>query len=379
MKKAFVIFAVTGIFMLISCSSEKKETSRAVNPGESPDEYVQIITNSSEGLWEEDKQARLEEELIIGEEYGKEDKMFHYIRGLTFDSDDNIYVNDSYDLAIKIYDDQGNFIKSFGREGGGPGEFQTIDDIHWSGFDKLLYVADRRNNRIAQFSTEGTFLKAFKTSKFKARVEKISSLDNGNFVLTARRYGGNFADFRILVVDHSFNDVVAEFNENFPIHSLGMEMTPGFSDVGVISGTELYYTSPSAYEIVLFDTNLTKNKIIKKSHPRMFAPQYVHGFYSDFNALENLAKVDEKYIVGVTYTQIKDIPLFQQKLDLVNFVDKERRSGYQLDIFNDDFQFLKSVAIPPERRLAGIDSKGRLYFIENEPFPRLIRCSLIFD
>jgi hypothetical protein len=379
MKKILAIFGVICILMFVSCASEKGETSHTANRKENPDENVEIIENSSKGLWEEDKQLEIEEELIIGKEYGEDEEMFRYIRGLTFDADDNIYVNDSHDLVIKIYDRQGKFVKAIGREGGGPGEFQTIDDIHWCGFDNHLYVADRRNNRIAKFSADGTFVTAFNTSKFKARVEKISSFDNGNFVLTAMRYGGNFSDFRIMVVDPSFDDVIAEFKENFPIHCLGIEMTPGFSDVGIISGSDLYYTSPSAYEIVLYDKDLTKKKIIKKSHPRMFPPQYVNGFYSDFNTIENLAKVDGKYIVGVSYTQAKEIPLFQQKLDLVNFVEKELRSGYQLDIFNSDFQFLKSVAIPSKKRLAGIDSKGRLYFIENDPFPRIVRCKLAFE
>ena len=190
------------------------------------------------------------------------------------------------------------------------------------------------------------------------------------------RFGGNFADYRIIVVDHSFENIIAEYGEDFPIHSVGMDYFPNFADVGIISGTQLYCTSPSAYKIVLLDKNLKKRKIIKKSHPKMFAPQYVDGFYSDFNGIENVVAVNGNYIVGVSYTNAKEIPLFQQKMELVNFVDNEKKTRYQLDIFDGDFQFLKSVEIPPERRLAGIDSKGRLYFIENDPFPRLIRCVL---
>ena len=195
-------------------------------------------------------------------------------------------------------------------------------------------------------------------------------------MLAGMRFGGDFADYRIIVVDHSSENVIAEYGEDFPIHSVGMEYFPNFSDVGIISGTRLYYSSPSEYKIVLFDKNLAKNKIIKKTHPKMFVPQYVNGFYSDFNGVENMVKVNGNYIVGVSYTNTKEIPLFQQKLELVNFVDNEKKSSYQLDIFDDDFQFLTSMKIPPERRLAGADSKGRLYFIENEPFPRLIRCRL---
>ena len=108
----------------------------------------------------------------------------------------------------------------------------------------------------------------------------------------------------------------------------------------------------------------------------MFVPQYVRGFYTDFNGIENLASLNGKYIVGISYTDSKDIPLFQQKMELVNFFENEKESRYQIDVFDGDFRFLSSLEIPPERRLAGIDGKGRLYFIENEPFPRIIRSRI---
>jgi hypothetical protein len=195
-------------------------------------------------------------------------------------------------------------------------------------------------------------------------------------MLTGMRFGGNFADYRIIIVDHSFDNVLAEYGEDFPIHQIGMDYFPNFSDVGIISGTQLYYTSPSEYKIVLFDNNLAKSKIIKKTHPKMYVPQYVNGFYSDFNGIENIGMVNGNYIVGVSYSNAAEIPLFKQKMEFANFVDNENESSYQLDIFDGDFQFLTSVEIPPGRRLADIDSKGRLYFIENDPFPRLIRCTI---
>jgi hypothetical protein len=319
----------------------------------------------------------LEEELIIGKEYD-EKEMFGYIRGIAFDGEGNVFVADSYELTVKVFDGKGEFVKSFGREGNGPGEFSTLDDIHWCRFDNTLYIPDRRNNRINKFTAGGKFLDAQKTNKFKIRVKGIHSFADGKFVLTGMRFGGNFADHRIMVVDHAFEEVLAEYGEDFPIHGIGMEYHPSFSDVGIISETQLYYTSPSEYKIVLFDKNLARDKIIKKSHPKMFAPQYVSGLYVDFNAIENMGKLGDYYIAGISHTLDEDIPLFQQKMELANYLDKEMKLGYQLDIFDGEFQFLASIEIPSERRLGGIDSQGRIYFIENEPFPRLIRCRLIF-
>jgi len=305
MKKVLSVFGVIVIVMFVSCSSEKGDETRTITPEKSSEENVETISNTSEGLWDEDKTIKVEEELIIGKEYGEEAEMFRYIRGITFDAEDNFYVNDSYELVVKIYDDRGKFIKSFGREGGGPGEFETIGDIHWCRLDNFLYIPDRRNNRINQFSRDGKFVKAFKTTKFKIRVQRIDSFEDGKFMLAGMRFGGDFADYRIIVVDHSLENVIVEFKEDFPIHSVGMEYFPNFSDVGIISGSQLYYTSPSAYKIVLFDENLTKRKIIKKTHPKMFAPQYVNGFYSDFNGIENMAIVNGNYVVGVSYSNVK--------------------------------------------------------------------------
>jgi hypothetical protein len=376
MKPSLFFSGIIIVLMLISCSSEKENLFPSATPNTSSEENVEIISHTSEGLWGEDKQISLEEELIIGKEYGSDEEMFGYIRIIAFDSEDNIYVVDSYELTIKVFDKQGKFINSFGGEGSGPGEFITTDDIHWCRFDNNLYIPDRRNNRINQFSPDGKFLKAIKTTKFKIRVMGIASFADGKFMLTGMRFGGNFADYRIIIVDHSFDNVLAEFREDFPIHQIGMEYFPNFSDVGIVSGTQLYYTSPAEYKIVLFDHNLTKSRIIKKTHPKMFVPQYVKGFFSDFNGIENMGMVNGNYIVGVSYSNATEIPLFKQKMELFNFVDNENESSYQLDIFDSDFQFLTSVKIPPERRLADIDSKGKLYFIENDPFPRIIRCVL---
>ena len=380
MKPILILLGVIVILMFTSCSSDEKEgLFPAVSSDKSSEENVEIISNTKEGLWGKDKKISLEEDLIIGKEYGTEKEMFGYIRILTFDDEDHIFIADSYELAIRVFDEQGNFVNSFGREGNGPGEFVTLDDIHWCRFDNTLYIPDRRNNRINKFSTDGKFVEALKTTKFKIRVMGIASFADGKFMLTGMRFGGDFADYRILVVDHTFENVIAEYGEDFPIHKTGMDYFPNFSDVGIVSGTQLYYTSPSEYKIVLFDGNLHKSKIIKKSHPKMFVPQYVKGFYSDFNGIENMGMVNGYHIVGVSYSDTTDIPLFEQKMDFFNFVDNENEMRYQLDIFDGDFRFLTSVDIPPERRLGGIDSKGRLYFIENEPFPRLIRCLLDMD
>ncbi len=338
----------------------------------------QTVSNSQKGLWQDKKRIEIEDELVLGKEFGDETEMFSYIRDLAIDHQDNLYVADSMDLCIKVFTSDGKFIRAFGREGQGPGEFQTIDAICWSQKDNCIYITDRRNHRISWFGSDGEFCGSIKTEIFNADIEGLSCLENGCFVLTARIIGDRKSKCKIIVTSHNFENVFAEIEDEFPIFSVGATISPKFSDVGILQGERIYYTSPSEYKITVLNSDFEKQTTIGKSLPRMFPPHYVRGFYVDFNAIESLLLWEDKLIVGVQSTQVKAIPKFKEKRELIEFVYEddlttwELKTAYQLDFFNKGFQFLGYVEVPEKRSLAGCDSSGRVYFFENEPFPRVI-------
>jgi len=344
-----------------------------------------IVSNNKKGIWNDTKRIVIEEELIIGQEYGAEAEMFSYIRDMALDQQDNLYVVDSMEVCVKIFDSKGKFVRVFGREGQGPGEFQTIDDICWSQEDHFLYIADRRNHRISWFAGDGEFCGSINTGKFHADITSINCLENGRFVLTARITGDRSGKHKIIVTTHDFEDVVADIEEEFPVYSVGAEISPNFSDVGILFGEQIYYTSPSDYSITILSPEYEKSKIVSKSAPRMFPPHYVKGFFVDFNTIESLFPWEGHFIVGVQSTLVKDIPRFKEKRELIEFVympdlkEWKLKTAYQLDFYNHEFQFLGHVEIPNKRRLAGKDSQERIYFIENEPFPRIIRSQILMD
>ena len=344
-----------------------------------------VVTNAEKGLWDGVQSIMSEEDLTIGLEVGEESEMFGYIRTLTLDAKDNIYVADSYELNISVYNSEGKFLREFGREGQGPGELQTIDGMCWCPKDNNLYVVDRRNHRITRFSSEGEYLGEIKDNHFNASIEDICCLKDGRFVLTVRTLGDQGTGYKIIVTDFSLQKVMTEMAVEFPSHTVGIKWAPRFSDVGVVSGEKIYYTSPSDYEIVILDPSLNKILTVKKSHPRMFIPQYVQGFYADFNTIESLLELKDMCVVGVQSTPVKKIPHFKTKQEFIEFThtpdlrswDLDRLS--QLDFFNQDLEFLGKLEIPKQRHLAGKDSKNRLYFYEQEPYPRVVRCNIVLQ
>jgi hypothetical protein len=80
----------------------------------------------------------------------------------------DIFVSDGhapnkYNTArIVKFSKDGRFIKSWGRLGSAPGEFDEPHDIYIGGSRGWVYVADRKNNRIQIFDQEGNFIAAWK-------------------------------------------------------------------------------------------------------------------------------------------------------------------------------------------------------------------------
>lgn len=68
-----------------------------------------------------------------------------------------LYVLDSGNHRVQVFDQDGLFVRSWGSQGAGPGQFQEPWGIA-VGSDGSVYVADTWNHRIQKFTTEGEFI-----------------------------------------------------------------------------------------------------------------------------------------------------------------------------------------------------------------------------
>ena len=53
--------------------------------------------------------------------------------------------------------------------------------------------------------------------------------------------------------------------------------------------------------------------------------------------------------------------------------------SHSLDFFNIDGKFLCSYKLPDSTGLLFIDSENKFYFVSTDPFPKVIRSSVIID
>ena len=83
---------------------------------------VKVVKNPSQSLYGE-FEFELEEDLTIGGDPNKEEYYFPKGARLSVDDDGNFYVCDGGNRRIQMYDKEGVFVRTIGRQGQGPGEY----------------------------------------------------------------------------------------------------------------------------------------------------------------------------------------------------------------------------------------------------------------
>lgn len=98
-----------------------------------------------------------EEELSIGQDTGQEEYLFARVNGMGVDDNGHIYVIDGRDALIRVFDGNGGFLRTIGRKGQGPGEFEMPVHVQVTE-DGELFVGDYAM-RAFFFSLDGRFIR----------------------------------------------------------------------------------------------------------------------------------------------------------------------------------------------------------------------------
>lgn len=120
-------------------------------------------------------------------------------QGIAIDSDNNIYVTDTLNNRVEIFDADGNFISEFGKHGDGPGYFARPKGIAVDS-DGHVWVADEMEDRLQVFNREGELLTYIGMGhgelpgQFKSLIGV--AIDKNNHVYTTEQEPGRLQVFR---------------------------------------------------------------------------------------------------------------------------------------------------------------------------------------
>lgn len=262
LKAIFTLGILLPVFsaLIISCSQQNTKWRGTIEEVDG----VTIVKNPKEPIYDEDVFV-LEEELSIGEAEGREEYMFSRIRSVAVDDEERIYILDTTEAHVKVFDQKGKYIRTIGRDGQGPGEFQSPLVLSITSQNEL--VVEDFTNRLSFFSLEGEFKRNLLTAKTGALGIDMDS--EGNIIATVIVREKENPRYEIKKFDSELNY----------LHSLGSSPLPsvtrnGFNPFMPSIRSDINYNDqivtgyPEKYEIEIFDKsgNMIR-KIIKDYDP----------------------------------------------------------------------------------------------------------------
>lgn len=160
------------LILFIACGEQEAKWKGTIEEVDG----VTIVKNPIEPMYGEDVFV-LEEELTIGEADGPKEYMFSSLRYLTVDDRGYIYALDYKEKHVKVYDDNGKYLATMGKEGQGPGDIRGPHGVCITPQNEVM-VPDSWNNRLTFFSQEGQFIRSITTTPFELLETKIDSKGN---------------------------------------------------------------------------------------------------------------------------------------------------------------------------------------------------------
>lgn len=375
MRKTLFIFFL-GIFLaavLISFGCSKKPESAAsveVIDG------VEYVHNTGTPLYPE-KSVAFEEELSIG---GEAYEMLSQPTSVIVDKNGRIFIADSQDQAIKIFEPNGEFIRSIGRKGEGPGEFSFLGYLTFLPDEKLL-VMDSMAMRLSLFDSEGDFLTSY---HWTHRPGRLLYAANEVCVMTEYVFGEGddaLADRELFVKKYDFegNEILSfgEFRtEEMKVHSearaggggvmfgISVPHSPHSLFAADQASERLYHCVNDEYMIEAFDEN---GKIIRRFdrpyEPLPFTSEDAEEFRSRY--AERGSESMQKMVRGMAMPSVKTISSQMLVDDEGNIWvetyekrEQEDKDFTAYDIFNPDGYYEAKVWVDLKPRLF---ANGKMY------------------
>ena len=176
-KQRRSVLSILGVFFIclaFSCKQQNLEWKGTF----AEENGVTIVMNPKEPINSEEVFS-IEEDLSIGVAEGPEEYMFSQVHSVAVDEQERIYVYDSKELHIKIFDVDGVYIRTVGNKGQGPGELGFVRNVSITNQNKIM-VSDSRNRRVTFYSLEGEYLSNIPTT-FRSFLEAKTDI-NGNLI-----------------------------------------------------------------------------------------------------------------------------------------------------------------------------------------------------
>ena len=368
MRKGRVGFVVLGsLFIIVSALAGQYKVKT--------ENGVTIVTNGKKP----DPPKGAPTKLILEEIYAvgggdAPDMSFVEISTLAVLKDGTVYVLDTKDSRVKVFDAKGKFLRAFGKAGQGPGEMNQPVGILITPENEVL-VEDALNQRLAVFGLDGTFSRHISTAKALG----LSGIKmDGRGLIVARSMGLGEAgkmSMDVKTYDKDFNPKVKLASFEFPV-SPQAKINP-FSTMNLLYALDgqggLYFGSQPSYEIKVLSLEGKPLKTIGREYDPV--PITKEDKDEMLGLIPNVSGVNVRAMIQFPehFPPFGNFVLADEGRLLVRTYEKGRaKKEYYWDVFDAEGRYIAKVPIVHEIRLW---QDGKAYFfVENDDGYKTLRC-----
>ena len=335
---------------------------------------VKIIQNKKKPQPPRDTPSKVSFELecVIGES-DDPDKSFSEVYSFVVDHNGIIYALDFKDRKIKVFDDAGQFVRSFGEHGQGPGELDMPATIHLTPANELI-VEDATARKLVYFTPEGTYIKNISFADRMALVNILMG-PKGNFIGREMKLEGQKMFFEIKKLDPELKSLfpLDKIEFAFPVPGSGTKIN--FMDLLAIyqfdSSGNIYYSRNIDYEIKVYTTDGEQVKSIQKDYePQKITEEDIEEI---LESIPNIGfNVREMFEFPKTFSPFQSFTLDEEGRIFVRTWEKgKNKDEYIYDVFDPEGLY---IARFPSKMDFRIWKKGKAYsYEENEQGLNIIK------
>lgn len=131
------------------------------------------------------ERIELVEDLVLGMDGNDPNQAFYGARAVDLDVDGNLWVLDAGNHRIQVFSAEGDFVRSLGREGQGPGELEQPSQLTIVA-DTVVVRAARR--RLSLFDLDGEHLRDVQITDVTGSLLNFMPRDNGTFIASRTEF-----------------------------------------------------------------------------------------------------------------------------------------------------------------------------------------------
>ncbi len=359
---------------LLACSNETR-TPPLLATIDTLNGVVHVVNSGDPPRWE------LRPLLTIGSEDEGPDA-FGSVTSVLLDDSGYVYVADRQAQQIQVFGLDGEYRRTIGRLGSGPGEFRDLVSIAWVG--DTLAGLDWRNARIGLFDRAGEWHGLWRSQSFTGadvRLYRTSAMHIN--ALVARRAGDNL---EVVYVEYSASGP----GDSVPTPKYEMTVPRGplcrLVDNGGISSFDIPFGSrfmhspapdgtvatviTSQYRIAFLAATGDTVRVVEREYVNLpiTEPEWEDGTAYFREARETWARGSSCEPKAMERPEAKPaIRSFMFDPDGRMWVESYSDSGFAFDVFDDSGRLQASVPVPPRHvRVEPYVRNGRLVLVQRD-------------